>query len=898
MGDKTQTDCGVNILTKMVKNNFKVNVLTGRKSQITLFMILGIIILFAFAFLYFGVSSTAKTRITTQVSKQAGDILNERTTMYYTHLCLESILKEGVILMGRQGGYILPNQPGSVIPQGYIEFNAERIPYLIKPVPYPAPQYPCFSAANPPVYCGFTNNKQIYPQLLSIVYGTNLLPYLEKYQGRYSIQEQLESYISAEAVKCLPDLTTIAQFSNYQITPGDIKAEVDFTPSTIAAKVDYPVIISIPGIDEPASASSHVKATVFARFRQLYESAKEIIQYDNNFLDYNIVVDTNTGNYEGRVLRFNALDNVTFTPQLGVAEDVFMLNDSASIIDGKPLVFQFARKNRYPALDYIPEGKPAEFFEFVHFENETITIKPNASDPDEDNIAYSYKGWKADYDSIWNDAARAQQIIPTTQNYWETSDLFQDTGRESEILLSHNDIGIHNITVYANDSNLADYQSIRILVDAFLKAEFMGNNLYSDIDDSHASIEDPYLLNVTSKTILVDPTTRYIYTWIASFEGLLKNKGEISCLQLPTKTQCFEVDASIDNMIGPFSIYSAEPETIGLIVEAYGLTNQSASAHYNITVHECLPHRNAASLPYPFHNTDNPFQADHTCCSLDYKIQTGKECIRYEEFTCYPTVLQSEGILDKAVEERAGNPATLWPAEVTPIITAHRQDSIYLRTFTQLCGNRGNACSGNITDEWKLYKRCNPDESSGIDEHCQGPSRNKSCEINQDSPACYNYDSGESFEKTFLEQPGATGICNKQRACSPVNAWRGGGAARGVYGKGGPLSCQAQCSRDGSCSYAFNCVCSAGCDNESVALECDNKAPGYSENGLGFSDLVNALLGKEKNEFGCNFNCQWQDCGQYVFDPITSACATKESAKSDADCDDGHNYNLETGECE
>ncbi|MBW2977584.1 hypothetical protein KY331_01945 [Candidatus Woesearchaeota archaeon] len=876
-----------------MKNKTKsVNVLTSKKSQITLFMILGIIILFAFGFLYFSISSSTKARVRAQVVQQAEDVLNQRTTRYYTHLCIKDVLKEGLVLLGKQGGYIYPGQPGSIIPQGYIQFNADNIPYLIKPSQFSPPSYPCYSLYNPPVYCAFINNITLFSQLYSTVFGANLLPYIQKFQGRYSIQEQLESYVSAQAPACMPSLSEIPEFSNYDFSTGKVTSEIEFASSGVSVKIDYPVVIAIPNI-EPASATLKLQATVNVRFKQLYDAVKDIIQYDNNYLDYNILDDTYAGSYLGRQLKFSVLDNVSFTAQFGRTEDVFIMNDTKSDIEIRPFVFKFARKNRYPALDYIPEGPPKSVFEFIVYSNETLRIEPKAFDPDEDALTYSYHGWKAEYDSVWDNATRTQSPPRSTlANYWERSSLFQQTARSAEINLTPSDKGIHNFTVnVSDDSNLVDYQVIRVLVDRFLRAEGEADNFYEDIDNTKASIEDPYLLTVTSETVLVDPTTRYVYTWLDRFTNTVLHKGNFSCLLLPVLRSCSAFNASINNMVGPFSTISTAPDRIGLTVDAFGINNQTASTTFNVTVYECLPHIYSYSPPYPFHNTKDPFQADHFCCSMEGTIRTGEECMRLEEYTCYIPG-QPAGIAGKAVQEATGTPPTLWPATIIPDITAPRSDSIFKRTFVQLCGRRGNACSGEITDKWVLHKRCNINESFGTQEHCQGPARTKECQINQVNPECHNYRLGESFEKTFLKSPAATGICNPERKCSPAIADR---SPENNYGGEGPLDCQAQCSGQGPCTAAANCICSKDKCSNDVSSKCNNRPPGYSANGGGVADLWNAVFGTPKDDVGCDFNCQWVDCGNYTFDPISKQCRIR--ADSQVDCDDGFTYDQATSSC-
>lgn len=901
MENKIQKNSCVNILTKMIKKELKVNVLTRKKGQMTLFMILGLIILFAFGFLYFGMSSTKESRIRSEVVSQVEDVLNQQAVDYATWACLLERLEDGLVLIGNQGGYI-------DFPPG-VTANFDNIAYLIAPSPYIPPQYPCFSSANAPAYCGFINNVSIYPQdkLFAVNFGKiGLLPFLEG-NVPTSIKTQLENYVSSRLPECLTDLSQ-SDAIPYDFSPGEIKSEIEFTASEVIVKTKIPLQMTVPGVAEPIVVQWFKEATAEVRFKLIYDILREIIQYDNTYLDFDILGDTNRksfqvpGEAQPRQLRLRTVDNISLSVQFGEPDDVFTIKDESSKARLKDYEFKFARKNRYPVLDYIPAiNPPRNPFDFVFFENDTIKIKPKGTDPDEDFVTYSYEGWKADYDSIWDPVNRRQNTAAIPSNKWEDSIPFKTTNKDAELTVTNLDVGIHNFTVRVNDSYFSDYQTIRVMVERVLQAKVLGDNLYSDVDNIHASIEDPYLLNSTSETILVDPNMKYNFEWIDTASGVI-HKGDISCLLLPiTHQKCFATSPTIDNMGGFFNFLSApggpSPKVI-LKINATGLTNQTAETKFNLSVHECLPHRNPNSPPYPFQTIDDPsnpliqFQGDHTCCLDNFDLATSStQCFKFQEYTCWSKPKQETGIAKKAVRENPSNEYLLEDATVvtTPSGAPGATNDIFQRTFIQYCsGNRGNVCSGEIEDTIIKYIDCDDiDKAAGEDENCKGPSRYPSCEIEffLGEPKCHEYEPGESFEKNFAitDKPPKerNGICNENWKRSAL------GSPRGAYGvPTGPYDCQAACG-DGECNTAYNCLCNAAY-SDTVDPRCDGREPGYAFNE--FWDWGDNL------ELGCQIDCTVIDCEPWTFDPNRKVC--RDYARDENDCDEDGTFNPATHKCE
>ena len=116
-------------------------------------------------------------------------------------------------------------------------------------------------------------------------------------------------------------------------------------------------------------------------------------------------------------------------------------------------------------------------------------------------------------------------------------------------------------------------------------------------------------------------------------------------------------------------------------------------------------------------------------------------------------------------------PNTLTPVSLK-IDSFGDNNDIYQRIYEQTCsGNRGNICSGNVSDYWELNVSCE-NKKDYERETCFGPcspNDNNCSEYNYliDSPrSCYAYDHGQSFEQDFQKNSTASGVCNEVWKCA------------------------------------------------------------------------------------------------------------------------------------
>ena len=836
-----------------------VNALTKtRKAQITMFILLGLALLVIFGLIYYVGSMQSRVRMQASITKMTSDILQSKALTAYTERCVQDTLENATMLLGRQGGYIYKEQQGSKIPFDIetIDYQGSKISYLILPLDRIPPSSPCYSSDNPPAYCGFIYDAEIFPELGKYNYGKNKMQKLYRNQGIYSIQSQLEHYLNTMVPKCA-DFTALQQqpeLLQYTITEGSPSAETKFDEHAVSVILTYPIKFKVSGIP-PITQLLKFTAKVDVRFRDIYEAAQDMASKDNRYLEYDIYADTKTGFFQGKGLKFIKIkkDAILSTIPISADTDIIRIEDNISLIGTDPFVFQFARKNRYPVLDYIPGVyPPKEIVDIAVLENETILIDPMARDPDEVDMTYSYLGWKQDYCELWNDATRTTSKIPvpTPPDTWQDSPEFKQTKRKAKISLTHGDAGFHNTTVQVSDLKLSDFQIVRILIELILKTRLVLDNFYPDIDNDIISIEDPYKFDATDTTWLIDPTAIYTFSWIDEtiktvlFYTIGHFQDVVKCVIHPSFFEC-PVDKNHDENVADMSANQLQlihPQSrLKYEVITSGVLNQTYSEVLDLKIKECLPHGNPTHpLAYPYHefvdrNNDgvldfnafgefeteriDPFQANHTCCGSTGVIRSGQKPTIIEVPVCRPDTSIANPPADLAVEEAGGYPPKLMLRKdpIYPTFLGGQGiglNNIYLRIFWQKCSNRGNAISGkDAKDEYWLIKDCKDPIPGEEDESCQGPALDtifcNNLDVDPENPECVNYAPGTSFENEFLRgDKRYDGTCNENPKCSK-NEFNG-------YGAGGPYLTTGWCNGQGECRNPnlIDMVCSKSCGAE------------------------------------------------------------------------------------
>lgn len=193
-----------------------------KKGQVTIFIILGIILVTAIFAIYKAKDYLIEAQWRTEKTKTAMLPSEAQEIRVYTESCVKEISEESIKIIGMQGGYIIQ-------PEYVLETNFSKISY-------------------------------------AYYYGRKLLPSVEK------IQEELSLYIELFLPLCFDE----NDFADLNITTRRIDAETTINQNSVSIRVDYPISYS------KDSANYEVQgvysAEIPVRLGRIYDFANGIVE--------------------------------------------------------------------------------------------------------------------------------------------------------------------------------------------------------------------------------------------------------------------------------------------------------------------------------------------------------------------------------------------------------------------------------------------------------------------------------------------------------------------------------------------------------------------------------------------------------------------------------------------
>jgi hypothetical protein len=319
------------MLNKIIKMARKVNILTKR-GQLTIFLIMGILIVMVFMFTYFILAGTSKQKLESEAQEVIETGLQRGAFQFLVEECTKDVLKEGLYLIGQHGGNVVP---GAV--------SKENAAYLIYEAAFDLSKYG-----------GYTGERMLF--------GNNRMPSLS------TIEKALEKHV-AENIKGCVDFESEewqGMFAGYDIVEGDVTVDVRFAGNMVTASIDYPIVIN-PG-EEESMLLKEWKVTIqpFA-FKVFYEILTENLGLEVIDEKYNL-----TAGLEEEGITSQRID-------FADGDYIMRLTDNRLIIDGENYVFQFAVKNRPPVLYDLGEVVVSNVAELPNIEIKAV-------DPDGDEV--------------------------------------------------------------------------------------------------------------------------------------------------------------------------------------------------------------------------------------------------------------------------------------------------------------------------------------------------------------------------------------------------------------------------------------------------------------------------------------------------------------------------------
>ena len=711
-----------------------------------------------------------------------------------------------------------------------------------------------------------------------------------------SIQRRLQDAINNEIDECI-------NFSVFEDVMGhdinvDLKkknATIILGKESVLVQATYPFTVTISS-GKTVSTSYDFSYKSPYRLRHVYDYVMGLVQKENGIYDFDLKDDYAQGSdytpsFNTTIIRDACrAGGACLTDSQGKAlfDDVLRVVDEDVSVDNRTLMFQVAIRNRNPMLDYIHDVNAGDTYDIKMTENESRTVSPRGYDPDDmdESLSYSYSGWREDYatrlnytccskgppgeESGWPGKCNMENFKRCTYRLrnehgeevephnWTNSDIYQATRRDASINVTRNDTGIHNITITViDDTGLIDYQLIKILVFDLPKAVANGTNGFEGINDSYASVEDPYLLDGSESiaSTFIDGDIAN-YAW-RGYDG----QGEGHQMTFRFSTDQAQVTTPYD-LPAPFNkgfdaIVSAplnttqglsqgpQPYELELYVSMPPPNDDvwSEASTMRLQLSQCLPNRNDTHVyPYPYNDTD-VYHYNHTCClgttgadgnpsSGDWGTVAGTDVACYNQ-TSYGQL----GALINWVDTEYGNPSVeptkvtrkLRLSESSPATTQlydtyknalpsdDISNDVFKVEFTRNCdGVRGNTCTGDVTAIFTRIETCTDKTNPSDVARCQGPSSG----VSTTKQSCHEYDYGTYNKGTFENAFFNTGedLCNEEQRCS-AGPYSYNYDLSTIYDpksssysslSNRPYLCEGGCY-NGECRQSVDCSCSTEC---------------------------------------------------------------------------------------
>ena len=234
-----------------------------KRGQITIFIIIGIVILLSASLFFYLRSTTIEKRFAPELIPAITQIPEEaRPVRLYTEACIFTIAEEGFRKLGEKGGYI------------EADFKTD----FFNPTEAEGVQFSRNSDLKIPYWWYLSSDNDCAGDC---VFET-LMPPLFSSGGLddKSIEAQVENYIDENLKECLADYAPFTE-QGFEITElGELETTTLIGENDVSIFVDFPIKI------EKESTSHTIEqfhVILPLNFKNLYELAKEIVAQETNF---------------------------------------------------------------------------------------------------------------------------------------------------------------------------------------------------------------------------------------------------------------------------------------------------------------------------------------------------------------------------------------------------------------------------------------------------------------------------------------------------------------------------------------------------------------------------------------------------------------------------------------
>jgi hypothetical protein len=352
---------------------------SSKKGQVTIFIIVGIVLLFAFAGIMYFTKSVTKDKLTAEGDPVLSAVPAEfQSISTYTESCVSQYAKKGLVILGQQGGYIYPSLVGEYSVSD--PTNSDGI--NLEPLKIPYWHY-----------------NQLPNEQLEIGYSS-LTPKLYFSEDKeMSIEAQLQRYVEENLDNCLVDYKPFEN-EGYQVELASSKESRSVTTTVGENSVNF--LLDMP-IKASRGTSSHEMNQFYVkvplRLKHYYEVAQEITSAETNhsFLESQgldlIAI------YSGMdINKLPPTEAVTFdmVPSVYWAEEDVKGKVTEMLVSNVPLLRYTGSENFY-RYEYEPDTESAVDLSLLFQKNYDNMALP-LDTAENINVDFDYFGWPIYFD--------------------------------------------------------------------------------------------------------------------------------------------------------------------------------------------------------------------------------------------------------------------------------------------------------------------------------------------------------------------------------------------------------------------------------------------------------------------------------------------------------------------
>ncbi len=474
----------------------------SKKAQITMFVILGLILLILVV-MFFGFINQLKQK-PTSVKKIIDELETGRLKNHVTN-CMATVAAEGLEKLGANGGVIYDFEGGNIALQNmvlgtdYLNYtyldqtyfvayglrknnNCSIIDHTILGYPFPGASIDelsiiykdnCRTITAQSGYDGFFG--QIVMNKLCILARQFEQPYCEGFANGeimgLTIQAQLENHIKEKLPLCI-DFDEFIQRLDANVTVDLAPiVETNIHDADILLVAKYPITISFEN-KEPITQIISYQTTLNVRLARVYNFLHNALLQEAKKIDVNIASDYITADvYMKQGIELTRIRAPCTDCQAPYKyDDIIEVIDRNSSVDGKPFIFRVAIENRRPVLEPILDQE-------ITSVNNILEVPLTAQDPDDTTISYRFISSGYGNENCGEEASRLGDASLAIWNHqggpcgdtgsWCSNNPNPPTGSPSvlSIPITEYDYGTHKVGILAIDeSGLFDFQMFNINV--------------------------------------------------------------------------------------------------------------------------------------------------------------------------------------------------------------------------------------------------------------------------------------------------------------------------------------------------------------------------------------------------------------------------------------------------